>query len=370
MPVEKKFFFFLGVGLEIIEPKGDDISMINTINEKEWLYIKELSIRQGVSAIIIDGINRLLEIYGSDAINSTIPKGWWQSFIIEWSSIVFITESKNRQQEIIMNELGTLWTEQGCKVLVMKGLANGLNYPKPNHRSPGDIDCFLFDDYERGNQIAREAGADVDESWYKHSEISYKGEIFENHRFFLPVRDGKESKELDRELRKSLDSGMLKNYPGSVCFVPPTQFCAMFLTAHACGHFLYEGLRLKQVLDWAMFIHHEQNNINWSSFYDFCNRYHFRKFVDAMNEICCNLLGIEISNKLVVTKSVYSKRIVDSILYDNDYVYSEGGNKWKVRFHLIRNIFHYKWKFEEIYDQNVWLRLFKDVRGFLFHNEG
>ncbi len=209
----------------------------------------------------------------------------------------------------------------------------------------------------------------MDESWYKHSEISYKGEIFENHRFFLPVRDGKESKELDRELRKSLESGILKKYPGSVCYVPSTQFCAMFLTAHACGHFLFEGLRLKQVLDWAMFIRYEQKRINWSSFYDFCDRYHFRKFADAMNDICCNLLGIEISNKLVVTESVYSKRIVDSILYDNDYVYSEGGNKWKIRYHLIRNLFHYRWKFEEIYDQNVWLRLFKDVRGFLFHKE-
>ena len=92
MTVEKNIFFFLGVGLEIIEPKGDDISKINTLNEKEWLYIKELSIRQGVSAILLDGINRLLELFGSNAINTTIPKGWWQPFIIEWSSIVFITE--------------------------------------------------------------------------------------------------------------------------------------------------------------------------------------------------------------------------------------------------------------------------------------
>ena len=66
-------------------------------------------------------------------------------------------------------------------------------YPKPEHRSPGDIDCYLMNDkvyretvsgYQLGNDIARAAGAKVDESWYKHSVISYKGETFENHQYF------------------------------------------------------------------------------------------------------------------------------------------------------------------------------------------
>ena len=50
-----------------------------------------------------------------------------------------------------MNDLAGRWKLQGCRVMVMKGQANGAFYPRPDHRSPGDIDCYLYDDYAKGN---------------------------------------------------------------------------------------------------------------------------------------------------------------------------------------------------------------------------
>ena len=57
-----------------------------------------------------------------------------------------------------------------------------------------------------------------------------------------------------------------KTFPESEVLLPPVQWNAMFLTYHACGHFLSEGLRLKQILDWAMFLKKEQNNVDWKAF--------------------------------------------------------------------------------------------------------
>ena len=54
-------------------------------------------------------------------------------------------------------------------------------------------------------------------------------------------------------------------FPDSEILLPPVQWNAMFLTYHACAHFLSEGLRLKQILDWAMFLKKEQNNVDWMS---------------------------------------------------------------------------------------------------------
>ena len=100
-----------------------------------------------------------------------------------------------------MREVTDLWASKDCRVVLMKGLANGLYYPNPTHRNPGDIDCYLFGDYEKGNRIALESGAHLNKEWYKHSEILYKGVLFENHRFIIPIRDGKESKELEKGIR-------------------------------------------------------------------------------------------------------------------------------------------------------------------------
>lgn len=369
MSLQKAVFLFIKLGLKISEPKDQDVTFMASISDSNWKEVYDVSINQGISAIMLDGINRIFEKGGRNAINNQIPFFWWQRFILEWTGISLNIEAKNRQQENIMREMTNLWASKDCRVVLMKGLANGLYYPNPTHRNPGDIDCYLFDDYEKGNRIALEAGAHLNEEWYKHSEILYKGELFENHRFLIPIRDGKESKELEKELKSELKDKELFNFPDSNCLLPTAQFCAMFLTTHACYHFLFEGLRLKQVLDWAMFLIRENKNVDWDLFFSFCDRYHLRKFADAMNSISFEWLGITVNNSLFVTQSPYTGKIIDSIFYDNDYVYSEEGSNWKKRFHLIRNYFKYRWKFEEIYDQSVWVRLFKDINGFVFHTE-
>ena len=132
--------------------------------------------------------------------------------------------------------------------MVFKGQASGTMYPQPQHRSPGDIDCYLFEDYVRGNDIAREAGAKVDEGWYKHSQILYKGEMFENHQFFVHTRDGKRGKRLEKELEEALKVDKTQFLPLTTnTILPPTQWTAMFLTYHAFAHFISEGLRLGDV---------------------------------------------------------------------------------------------------------------------------
>ena len=369
MVLNKAFLLFLRLGLYFVEPTENDVIFMASLNCENWEDIKELSIKQAVSSILLDGINSVYEIGGNKAVNSLIPTYWWKQFILEWTSFSLNTETRNKQQELIMNEMGDLWSKGGCKVMIMKGLANGLYYPKPFHRTPGDIDCFLFNDYDKGNNIAVMAGASINEEWYKHSEIYYKGEVFENHKYLIPIRDNKDSRLLEEELKKSLEDVSLVNYPGSRCYIPTPQFCAMFLTIHAFEHFLYEGMRMKQLLDWAMFLQKDQNSVDWDNYYSFCDRYKLRKFSDGITAICINNLGVTIFNKDIVFSNIYADKILHSIFFDDDYVYCEGKGKWYNRYHVVKNIIQHRWKFEELYDQSIWSRLWQEGRGLLFRTE-
>lgn len=278
-------------------------------------------------------------------------------------------ERRNRHQIEVMNGLAQKWIEEGCKVMVMKGQANGILYPKPLHRTPGDIDCYLFENYQKGNEIAKNEGAAVDEGWYKHSQIRYKGEMFENHLFFVHTREGKRSKRLQEELAQTLNVNEWHSFQNSSILLPPTQWNAMFLTYHACGHFLSEGLRLKQILDWAMFLKNKQNNVDWNAFYEYCDRYHFRRFADAMTAISVEYLGVKIENTDITTESPYVEKILRSTLYDEDYIYNAGENIWKSRWHVIHSLFKYRWKYEEIYQESVLKQLWWYFTGFLFHTD-
>lgn len=49
-------------------------------------------------------------------------------------------------------------------------------------------------------------------------------------------------------------------------YMPSANFNALFLTAHAMNHFLYESIKVRHVLDWALFIKTEHDNVDWTIF--------------------------------------------------------------------------------------------------------
>lgn len=368
--MEDSLFFLLRLGLGIELPTEEAMQSISKLSGDQWGSLRTLTEKQGVAAIALDGINRLIEAFGQESIIKQNQSAWWKMFILEWMGQLLMIEQSNHHQITVMNDLAQKWAMNGCRVMVMKGQANGLFYPKPEHRCTGDIDCYLFDDYATGNDIARAIGAKVDESWYKHSVISYKGETFENHQFFVHTRDGKGGKLLEKELEEALkvDSTHyvhLSEYV--VC--PPIQWTAMFLTYHACAHFISEGLNLKQVLDWAMFLHQHQNDVDWLRYYEFCSRHHLSRFAEVSTAIAVNYLGVNIEKSKIRTESPYTERVLHSALYDDDYVFGSGKGNWYNRFHLIKNLWTYRWKYRDIYEMSPLRQLWYYASGFIFKTE-
>jgi len=362
--MEKELFALLRLGLGNSTPEEEALSDFIMMSAEKWAQLGEKALEQGVLGIVLDGVEQL------EATPFGPTRGLSKHQKLEWIGQIMQMEQGNRHQIDVMNDLANKWTNEGCKVMVMKGQANGLLYPNSLHRSPGDIDCYLFDNYVLGNKIAKREGAQVDESWYKHSQISYKDELFENHLFFVHTREGKRSKRLQKELEDALSVSGWETFPNSCILLPPVQWNAMFLTYHACAHFMTEGLHIKQVLDWAMFLKKEQLNVNWSDFYLFCERHHLLRFAEAITSICVKHLGIKVLAPSLVTESPYSHKVLQSALYDDDYIYGGEESRWGGRIHLIKSLFRHKWKYQEIYQQSVWKQLWWYMTGFLFHTEG
>ena len=224
--------------------------------------------------------------------------------------------------------------------------------------------------YSLGNEIALKVGASVDDRWYKHTQIKYKDELFENHLYFVLTRNGKSGKALENELEETLTNNDYHFEPLTSSSVqPPIRWTAMFLTYHALAHFISEGLRLKQVLDWAMFLKKYQNDVDWELYYKFCERYHLRRFSDAITAICVEYLGVKLDNKRISVSSPYADKVLHSLLYDDDYIYNAKEGVWKSRYHVIRNLFKYRWKYDDIYQKSVWKQLWWYVSGYFFHTE-
>lgn len=378
------FFALLRLGLQTCAVEDADVAEFTQLTAKDWTDIMAMADKQSVAAIVFDGLDSLVNRYGRVKVAPGIDMAWWQQFVYEWIGTTTQIEQKNEVQREVMDDLASQWRKNYLCVMIMKGQASGTMYPRPEHRSPGDIDCYLFncninpndnlnDDkeaYRIGNDIARAAGAKVDESWYKHSQIRYRGEMFENHQYFVHTRDGKRGKRLEKELEEALKVDKSQFLPlTSHTVLPPVQWAAMFLTYHACAHFVSEGLRLKQLLDWTMFLVKHQNDVDWPQFYAYCERNHLRRFADAATAISVDYLGIKIANPAITTNSPFAEKILQSALYDDDYVFGSGEGSWHNRWHLVRNLFHYCWKYEDIYETSPWRQLWYYASGFLFKTE-
>ena len=88
-----------------------------------------------------------------------------------------------------------------------------------------------------------------------------------------------------------------------------------------------------------------------------------------MTTIAMKYLGVKKLIPNIVCESPYADKILQSALYDEDYVFGSGKGNWYNRFHLIRNMFHYRWKYEEIYQTSVWKQLWWYATGFIFKTE-
>lgn len=364
------FFELLRLGLQTSFVEDVDVAEFAHLATEDWMDIKTMADKQSVAAIVFDGLDSLVNRYGRNKIAPGIDMAWWQQFVYEWIGTTTQIEQKNKVQREVMDDLASQWRKNYLRVMIMKGQASGTMYPRPEHRSPGDIDCYLFEDYAVGNDLAKVLEANVDESWYKHSQIRYRGEMFENHQYFVHTRDGKRGKRLEKELEEALRVDKSQFLPlTSHTILPPVQWTAMFLTYHACAHFVSEGLRLMQLLDWTMFLDKHQNDVDWPQFYAYCERNHLRRFADAATAISVDYLGIKITNPAITTVSPYAERILNSALYDNDYVFGSGEGSWHNRWHLVRNLFHYRWKYEDIYETSPWRQLWYYASGYLFKTE-
>lgn len=367
--MEKTIFQLIRLGLGTSTLEQEDFSILFSYTKDKWYRLKETAVIQGVSAIVLDGLQVIINKHGADSFIRAFSSGSWKSFILQWiGEVQQRYEADNLKQALVIDTVQRYWAEAGLQMMLLKGQALASYYPVPKHRCPGDIDCYLFDNYVKGNEVAKSWADKVDESWYKHSVISYQGQIIENHHFFVHTREGKISKQLNKQLCDLLDVREFEKLSGTETLLPPPMFNALFLTYHAMAHFLEEGLRLKQLVDWAMFLKRDFEKIDWKQFYSWCDKYHFHRFVNITNDIAMNYLGVSLDSSLITIKSPYTNRVLYSTLNDGDYVFNGHGG-WSNRWHIVKNLIKYRWKYHQIYQHSIVRQLWYYFTGFFFGTE-
>lgn len=338
-----------------------------------------LSAKHGVLAIVWDAVCTLAKEGGiaPEQMPDKVLK-------LQWALSAENIERRYRKQAALAKELAQIYDENGITTIVLKGLSISGYYPIPEHRECGDLDCLLIkvsdtkqDDtlatstnglpiscYDEGNQVAKNMGAKVERGFYKHSHINYKGLMVENHAFCTAVRGSRDRKALERHLQRLLVNKPLTRLGGTHLYRPCADFNALFLMAHSFGHFLSEGIKLRHILDWAYLLQAEQDNIDWESFYKWCDRLHYTKFADAITVISIKHLGLIITNQAIHQQSELADKVLDDVINGNRSINNTDASKFMKRLMIIRNHLFGGWKYRELYEKSAFVETMKMVLAF------
>lgn len=331
---------------------GHSTRLVNSPDD--WNDIKALAARQGLSAVILDALNT-----ESANLTNNMPV----QMKLEWIGDVLQNYEKRYDlYKQAIAELAGWYNSHGFKMMVLKGYACSLDWPKPEHRPCGDIDIWLFGKQKEADQcIAEEANTNgrkkikIDTSHHHHTVFEWKGFAVENHYDFVNVHHSKSNKSIEKVFKMlGNDDKYFIEVNGEKVFVPSPNLHALFLLRHSLIEFAASSITLRQVMDWAFFVEKHTKEIEWEWLLHVLDEYHMRDFYNFLNAICIDDLGFDsIIFPQIQYNSYQKSRVLNEILnpmIPNDkpkLVFNRVVwkiNRWKTN----------EWKHDLCYEESMW----------------
>ena len=333
-----------------------DYNQFEHLTPYNWQAVQTLAEQQGLSAIVIDGIELLPE-----ALRPS------KDFLLEWIGSVLQGEATYNNQKDVAIDMANLFHRNYIRTYVLKGYTIAECYPTPRHRVSSDLDCYLspdngdFDAWSLGNDLIKSKGFRVDTGFYKNSTFDLPGLFVENHKYLTPFRGNKRLTIFESVLQVLLNRDKGEDlFENSWLYRPPVMVSALFLVEHAYSHFLHEGLTWRMVLDWMMFRKKHEDDINWVEFDVFVDEFGFRRFFDAYSHLGSYFFGN--LKKEELTKQEI--RMLNDVWAPLDLHETTRGLKGKLA--LAGNTWRARWKYRCFTDISWITALWIQVRGFLF----
>lgn len=330
----------------------------------DWQATKALAGKQGLTAIVVDGIEQLPD-----------TKRPSKELLLQWIGEVFQNyENRYKLYRRAIVELAGWYNVHGYKMMVLKGYACSINWPKPEHRPCGDIDIWQFGEQKKADGLlTSENGIKVDNSHHHHTVFTWGDFMVENHYDFINVYHHESNEELEKnfkELGKD-DShfvelnGDTSTGSASKVYLPSPNLHALFLLKHTMNDFTSFSMTLRQLLDWGFFVEKHTKEVDWEWLMGILKKFHMMDFYNIISAVCVEDLGFEASIFPIVQFRLELKdKVLKDILYPK-YSVSEPSCL------IPRSVYKYRrwqgnaWKQKLCYSENRWSAFWSGVWGHL-----
>lgn len=314
--------------------------------EYDWNALEDLATRQGLSAILEDGVEYLPE-------NKRPPI----TVLLQWIGDTF--QGYDYRYELYQRtlaEMASFYNSHGYKMMVLKGYACNLDWPKPEHRPCGDIDIWLFGQYKEADvALTQEKEIKIDTSHHHHTVFYWHDFMVENHYNFVNVHSHKSNKKIECILKElGQDDSYSIDVHGEKVYLPSPNLHALFLLRHAMAHFAATELTIRQLLDWAFFVEKHTKDVDWKWLMSVLDEVGALNLFNVFNAICVEDLGFDARIfPTVQYLPAIKDRVLNEIL-DPEIPNNKPQNLFKRVIWKIKRWKANEWKHKLVYDERMW----------------
>ena len=315
----------------------DDIDNILDVKEEEWASVYDFFAMHGVASLICSGIEKK---YKGIKPPSEI--------LIKFIGADSTSKRSYAKMRILVNRIDDMLKEAQVKCLLLKGLSLAEYYPIPGQRKFSDLDLYAPGNAKVIDELFSAKGLKVNADFYRHSHVSLDGILIENHYYVLDVRGRNDLQKLDAELKK-MASEYLETLDVPGLYYPSPLFALIFNLHHAFSHFIYEGISLKFLVDWILFLRKENEFLASELTALALSKHSLLKFAAVMSEVSVRHLGLSleevpecIRSEMDNLKADEVSRFIDDLFRPYELVHRR--NIVAERLNSVRRIVKSSWK--------------------------
>ena len=326
--------------------------------------LKALAEEQGLLAVVLDGYEKYRAHSPGNGISTHSKELGVTILLAQWiGEVSQLYEQRYEQYIHAISDLAAFYNSHGFKMMVLKGFACSLDWPKPEHRPCGDIDIWLFGQQKEADAVlTREKGIEIDTSHHHHTVFDWQGFMVENHYDFINVHHHKSHAKLEAIFKGlGADDTHTVEVNGERVYLPSPNLHALFLLKHNALHFSTGEMTLRQLLDWGFFVERHGKEVDWKWLDEILEQYGMKPIYGIINAICVEELGFcaeifsyvqfEPGLKKRVLNDIFAPKFGDSLPPKMFPRLLYKYRRWKAN----------EWKHELCYKESMWSAFWSGV---------
>lgn len=291
----------------------------------DWVAFFDFAKKQTLCGVAFDGIRRL-------------PKGVAPplSLLMKWVGVSRHIEQRNAQLDAATAAIYRQVSAAGYRCCVLKGQGNAAMYPHPAARTPGDVDLWV--DAPRAeiralaHALAKDGGNVADESW-NHIGLALNGIGVELHATPGFMANYLYNRRLQQWLRHNAAAQWAHRValPGGVgeVAVPTSAFNAVYQLYHLYHHYFYEGVGLRQVVDYYfVLVSLPQGAEERAALSHELKRLGLWTFAGAMMDVLRVMMGLSEDRMIAPMDGRRGRMLLDDILCGGNFGHYDRRHAW------------------------------------------